>query len=100
MKKVTIKAYTGKGELKAFVGESEESKPESLADLQELVEDAEIVAGWWSSNVIEVQNRIRTGGTTSLKSKTAKIVEEARKRKAGGDSSLYELCVSTGLIES
>lgn len=100
MKKVIVKAYTGKGENKVFVGEEEINKPESLADLQTLVNDDEIISGWFSSYVIEVQNRLRTGGTVSLKSKTAKIVDEARRRKAGGDSSLYELCVSTGLIES
>ena len=100
MKKVFIEAYTGRGENKVFVGKSEENKPESLADLQELVNDDEIVAGWWSSNVIEVKNRIRTGGTVSLKAKTNKIVAEAHARKAQGDTFLYDLCVREKLIEN
>ena len=98
MKKVTIKAYNGRGENKVFVGEEEVEKPENLADAIELTGEDDLVKGWWSSYVIEVQNRIRTGGTTSLKSKTDKIVATARTRKANGDNSLYELCMSTGLI--
>lgn len=60
MKTVTIKAYQGKGEDKVFCGEQEQDLPETIAELVENFDDAEVLACFIYGFKVKIQQQLRT----------------------------------------
>ena len=99
MKTVTIKAYNGQGDDKSFAGEEKANKPDTLEEAAKEYTDEVVLKGFWKSHVIYVQNRIRTGGGTSDRSKVSTLKALARRQKAEGDSTLYDKLVAVEMIK-
>ena len=100
MKKVTIKAYNGRGENKVFAGELEVNKPDTLKEATEIEggDESKVLAAYWSSEVIAYQNQIRTGSGTKADQFKAKLIDEAKADKAHGDPTFYNRLVRLGVI--
>lgn len=96
-----IKAFTGTGEKKVFVGEREVDKPPSVHEAIMTYGEDKVLKGFWKSEVIAIQASIRLGtnGHGSSKSQVQLMIESARKQKAAGDATLYDNLVALDIIK-
>ena len=100
MKTVVIKAYDGKGENKQLAGEREVQKPESLAEAVKLHGNEEyVLKRYWNSEVIFVQNQLRTGSASKAEAFKTALIGDATKDKAADDPTLFNRLVQLGVIK-